>query len=152
MHLLDIIDSPDLVSILNEEGKVQAIQVLVNRLVTTGKLPEAHAESALRALLKREAVGSTGIGRGVAIPHARVDYVTAPVGAIGISPGIDFSAIDRKPVRVLFLLLSPVGSDRDHLEALALMGRLMQHADFAEAMGGARTGAEVLRLIRKLEG
>ncbi|MFO0982445.1 MAG: PTS sugar transporter subunit IIA [Planctomycetota bacterium] len=151
MRLLDIFDSLDCVAILAREEKVQAMQVLVDRLVASGKLDAAHREDALRALLKREAVGSTGIGRGAAIPHARVDYVTQPVGAIGISAGIDFGAVDHTQVRVLFLLLSPVGSDREHLEALGLVGQLLQNAALVEALGSARSGAEVLRLIRRHE-
>jgi mannitol/fructose-specific phosphotransferase system IIA component (Ntr-type) len=152
MKLQDLIDAPELIAVFDAGGKVAAIGLLVERLVVAGKLAREDAEDATRSLLKREAVGSTGIGRRVAIPHARVRYVTEPVAALGVARnGLDFAAVDSEPVKVLFLLLSPEGSDREHLEALGLVGTLAKQTSVIDALAAATTEAECLRILRKAD-
>jgi PTS system fructose-specific IIA component/PTS system nitrogen regulatory IIA component len=152
MRLQELIDRPELIAIVDVGDKVAAISLLVERLVTAGRLARDDAEDAMRALLKREALGSTGIGRRVAIPHARVSYVSSPVAALGIvRNGLDFAAVDAELVSVLFLLLSPEGSDREHLEMLGFIGKLAKQATVIDALASATSAAECLRIIRKAD-
>ena len=152
MKLQDLLDTPELVAVVDVGDKVAAIGLLVDRLVAAGKIARDDAEDAMRALLKREALGSTGIGRRVAIPHARVSYVSTPVAALGVvRNGLDFAAVDAELVKVLFLMLSPESSDREHLEALALIGRLAKQSTVIEALAGAASAVECLRIIRKAD-
>jgi len=93
------------------------------------------ADQILSALLNRERLGSTGVGEGVAIPHAKIPGMTELVACVGRVPGgVPFDAIDQKPVRLVFLLLVPENSAGAHLKALARVSRLLKDADFRAAL------------------
>jgi len=88
--------------------------------------------AAFAALQARESLGPTGVGHGVALPHARLDGLDEVVGAfIRIEKPLDFEAVDRQPVDLVFALFAPDGSGVDHLKALALVSRTMRNADIA---------------------
>ena len=98
--------------------------------------------------MDREAIGTTGVGQGVAIPHGRTDTVNSLVGAFGISKqGIDFDSLDGEPVHLVFLLLSPFDSGGHHLRALARISRLFKDKFFRQALIDARSVEEVLKII-----
>lgn len=100
-----------------------------------GVKPEALAAK----LAAREALGSTGVGAGVAVPHARVEGVTRPTAwFVRLARPIDFAAIDGGRVDLLFLLLSPAGDDQGHLAILAAMSRRLRMAGVAGALRSAR--------------
>jgi len=85
---------------------------------------------AFNALQDREALGPTGVGHGVALPHARVEGLDKVVGAfVRLEKPLDFDAVDRQPVDLVFALFAPDGSGVDHLKALALVSRTMRNAD-----------------------
>jgi len=91
----------------------------------------AHADEVLGALLTRERLGSTGVGEGVAIPHAKIPGLRSLVACFGRTlQGVPFDAIDYQPVRLIFVLLAPENSAGAHLKALARISRLLKNAEF----------------------
>src|ERR1700744_3033817 len=99
-----------------------AIRELVVALAKADALPESAVEEVVAALIKREQNGSTGFGKGVAVPHAKHPKVTKMIGTIGrSSEGLDFAALDHQPVYCIVLLLSPEGSAQQHLQAMNII-------------------------------
>ena len=99
------------------------------------------------ALTAREALGSTGVGTGIAVPHARLEDVQAPVGFfVSLQRPIDWSAIDGRPVDLIFLLLSPAANGA-HLTALAAVSRRLRDPLVAEGIRAARNAASIRALL-----
>ena len=110
-----------------ERSRDDAIRFLVAHLVGAGQLREECAEDAIRALLRREQLGSTGIGNGVAIPHAKIHGIAQVVGVIGPSQtGVPWDAVDSMPVHRICLFLSPIEQPGLHLRVLERVARLMR--------------------------
>ena len=121
-------------------------------LELTGALALAHPhikrEEIARALAERERDGSTGIGLGVAIPHARLPGVQKNLLAFGRSnQGLDFGSIDNKPVHLFFLLVVP--EDGSYLKELARLSQLCQDSAFVEHLRAATSPKEILSLLKK---
>lgn len=94
-----------------------------------GKQANLDANEIFTAVMERERLGSTGVGEGVAIPHARIAGLTKPIGAFArLEEGVDFEAIDELDCDLIFLLLAPKESGVDHLRALAKVSRVMRQA------------------------
>ena len=116
---------------------------------TTG----VDAERLVEALLARERLGSTGIGDGLAIPHAKLPGIPALVGSFGRSrTGIDFKAIDSKPSTLFFVLFAPTAGPGLHLNALARISRIFKSAAFRESILSAKDAADICRLIEAEDG
>jgi mannitol/fructose-specific phosphotransferase system IIA component (Ntr-type) len=106
--------------------KQQAIRAVLDRLVEVGALETEHREGVLAAILKREELGSTGIGRGVAVPHAKYAGLKTPLCAIAeFKFGIDFESLDGQPVRSICLLVSPPDFAGEHVRVLAELAHLL---------------------------
>src|SRR2546423_5128563 len=98
----------------------QAIEEFIKHLVSAGSIKPEHREPIVEAIKKRETSMSTGIGFGIAIPHASTSYVSEVVGIYGRSKtGIDFNSLDRKPVHIICLFLVPAGDFQKHINVLA---------------------------------
>jgi nitrogen PTS system EIIA component len=123
MALVGPIARPELVfSDLEVADRGEALRALAERVAATGLV--ADADALYRALLEREQLGSTGIGRGAAIPHCKVKGLRQGVLAVGIAhPPVDFGTPDGEPVSVFFLVLSPDDDPADHLQTLARISR-----------------------------
>jgi PTS system nitrogen regulatory IIA component len=94
----------------------------------------------LASLAERERLGSTGFGQGVAIPHGKIEGLSRIYGVfVRLGEGVDFKALDRVPVDLVFLLLSPPEAGAEHLKALAAISRVTRHAPTLEQMRGARS-------------
>jgi len=116
---LALLSVNDIVPDLRAKTKQEAIRETVARLSATGAIRKEQEEGLVQAVLRREDLGSTGIGDGFAVPHAEHPSIAAPVGAMAISPkGIDFDALDGQPVHYVFLFAYPTGQRVDHLRAL----------------------------------
>ena len=90
------------------------------------------------AVIERENLGSTSVGEGVAIPHARIPSLDKPVGAfVRLDEGVDFDAIDGRPCDLIFMLLAPHAAGADHLRALAQVSRTFRNADLRDALRAA---------------
>jgi mannitol/fructose-specific phosphotransferase system IIA component (Ntr-type) len=106
--------------------KPAAIRRLVEQLAAGGKLLQPDIDPVVGAIIDRERLGTTGMGKGIAIPHHRTEAVADSVGAIGIAPdGIDFESVDGLPTRMVILLLSPLERRREHAELLGRIARLL---------------------------
>jgi PTS system nitrogen regulatory IIA component len=125
---------------------------LVDGLVEAEAIPHAHREPALIALLKRESFASTGLGAGVAIPHARVPFVRDFVAAIGLSrDGVDFHAADGGPVKAVFLLFSPAEDPYGHLWLLGSIAGMIKRPRFIEALLRTSARDQILDRITEAE-
>jgi len=123
----------------------QALQVLTDALA---KASGVDARAAFDAVLIRERLSGTGMGEGVAIPHAFVPGVTRPIGAFArLEPAQDFDALDGRPADLVFLLLSPPDKGADHLKAFARISRFMRRADMREKLRAARGVDELAALF-----
>lgn len=123
---------------------------LIEPLVGDGTLDSV--DRVLEALLARERVLSTGIGQGIAVPHAISEAIPSPRLIVGLAPdGVDFQAMDGAPVEVFFVLLSPPDRAGHHIRLLARIARLARHPDFVSALRSCRSGADVVDHIRAYE-
>ncbi len=143
--------SPEVIRIpLENTEKDKIIAELIDLLSSANKLLDRDA--ALEAVLEREKIMSTGIGEGVAIPHAKTTAVDKLVAAFGITKGnVDFQAIDEKPVRLVFLLVGPLDPTGPHLQALSRISRLMHQSELREKLIGSRSSQEVLEALAQEE-
>ncbi|SHH51532.1 PTS sugar transporter subunit IIA [Marivita hallyeonensis] len=97
------------------------------------------AQDTVEALMERESLGPTGVGHGVALPHARLNGLDEVVGVfIRLEKPIDFDSIDRQPVDIIFALLAPVDAGVEHLKALALVSRTLRDANFCSKLRANR--------------
>lgn len=146
MILTDLI-SPRCIKVpLHATTKKEAIAELVDMLVTVKQLP--HREAIYDALIEREEVGSTGIGHGVALPHAKCIEVKDIYVACGISPqGVDFDALDRNPVHIFFLILAPRTAPGQHLKVMAGLTRLLSNASAREQLMTAANADAVFQVL-----
>lgn len=150
MELTEFI-SPNLVKLeLSSTKKVDAIKELIELLDKAGFVTDADVF--LKSVLEREKVGSTGIGKGIAIPHSRTSTVREVVVAIGRSKeGIEFEALDNRPVHLIFLIAAPVESGGLYLKALARLSRLLRYQEFRNELMEAKTIEEVIKIISSEE-
>lgn len=147
MKLHEIIPSEGIVLELEGTDRDAVLQELIDALESAGKVTAENRDDLLLHLLKREAVASTALGNGVAIPHAKVRYVSDFCGAVGISNGgIDFGAPDKEAVTVVFLFLSPEHAISGHLQLMAHIAGIARNQRYLRLLRQART----LRAIEEL--
>jgi fructose-specific phosphotransferase system IIA component len=152
MKLGEIIPEGGILDDLKSTQKEDVIKEMVAALVKTGRIEEGTSKKVIKALMDREELGSTGIGAGVAVPHAKHDSITDLVGAFGRSKkGINFDALDGEPVHVLFLLLSSKSASGAHLEALAYISRLVRDEKFVKFLRDAKDGAGLRELLNEAD-
>jgi nitrogen PTS system EIIA component len=152
MKLSEIIPEGCVQEDLKAGQKEDVIKEMVAALVTAGKLDDGSSKKVIKALMDREELGSTGIGAGVAVPHAKNDSVTDLVGVLGRSKkGINFEALDGEPVHVLFLLLSSRSASGTHLEALAYISRLVRDEKWVRFLKDAKDVKELRDLINEAD-
>ncbi|OZB19201.1 MAG: transcriptional regulator [Hyphomonas sp. 34-62-18] len=126
-------------------SRKQAIHVLCEALSDATGIGARAIED---AVMERERLGSTGVGEGVAIPHARLPGLSAPVGGfLRLAQGVDFEAIDDRPCDLIFMLLAPDGAGADHLRALAQVSRFFRQVAVRDGLRKARNEAEIKALI-----
>lgn len=126
---------------------------LLRELVgVVGSTTGASQDELLRAVQEREAVLSTGIGNGVAIPHGKSTEVGSLVLAAGVTPtGVDFEALDGQPVQLFFLLLGPESASGEHVKALSRISRLLRRDSFRSRLAAAGSAEEFLEVIAEAE-
>lgn len=145
MNLTDLLTPDRVISGLRVQSKAQLLAELSRR---AGKALGIDGDGVREALERREALGSTGVGQGIAIPHARVDGVRRISGLFArLERAIDFAAIDARPVDLVFLLLIPPDAGNEHLAALACVSRRLRDPG---AVHELRTTKEQSRLYAAL--
>src|SRR5829696_1975843 len=145
MKLKEFIVSDAIVAELQAADRDGVIRELVESLAAAGAVPTESVDEVVAALIKREQNGSTGFGKGVAVPHVKHPKVTKMAGAVGRSVnGVDFAALDHQPVYSVFLLLSPDNAPQQHLQAMNIVfsnlqrdviRRFLRQAATREAIG-----------------
>ncbi len=134
---------------LAREDRDSVIRELLSALVQGGGLEAGRVEAALEQIAKREKIGSTAIGGGVAIPHARVDFVSAPVVAYALlREGTDFRPLDGEAVRHVFLLLTPSDVDEAHIAVLRRITGFARKEVHLKALSGCPDPEAVAGVFR----
>jgi PTS system nitrogen regulatory IIA component len=109
---------------------------------------DLNPDAVFERLLERERLGSTGLGHGIALPHARVDDVIVPIGAfIQLRAGVEFDAIDDRPVDLAFALLVPQEADERHLQLLAGLAEMFNQKTLRKRLRNARSSSELLTTL-----
>jgi PTS system nitrogen regulatory IIA component len=135
VKICDILKQPLLLADLQAADKEGVLREMADHLAAHAVDVQAPAGEVLSALLNRERLGSTGVGEGVAIPHAKIGGLKNLVACFGRVPsGVPFDAIDYQPVRLIFVLLVPENSAGAHLKALARISRLLKNAEFRDRL------------------
>ena len=133
-----------------QQSKEEVIRELVELLENAGSIKAKDVQKLVQILMKRESLGSTGIGQGVAIPHGKTDCVTKLVAAFGVSrSGVNFDSLDGEPVSLFFLLVAPEDSAGPHLKALARISRLLKDKHFRNSLRAARDEKTLVKIIHE---
>jgi PTS system nitrogen regulatory IIA component len=155
MQLLDIL-APQRVALSGRNGsRIRTKSEAIRRLAELLAKSDASVDVATieDGLAKREEVQSTGVGAGVAIPHAKIDSLDHIVGALLLCPDpIGFDAIDGEPVSILFAVLGPVRSPGEHIKTLARVSRLLRDDAFRTTLVVAADGEAAFNMIARVEG
>jgi len=133
---------------MKDKKKPEVLSELCQLLAKAQKIKDSAA--VVQVLLEREGLGSTGIGQGIAIPHAKAENVNALAAAVGLSKkGIDFESLDGEPVHIVFLLVAPKETTADHLKALARISRLLKDKFVRAALKEAKTTNDVVKIVQE---
>lgn len=147
-HLANLLSENQIVPLLEAEESEEVISELVDILVERKLLEQKDRNRAIDSLQEREQRTSTGIGLGVAIPHAFLDGITDVLAIFGKSEkGIDFSSIDNSPVEFVLLFLVPEDQSQFHLKTLAIVARIFQDEDFRDELREAETTETILKVF-----
>lgn len=147
--LLEMVVPTAIVVPLAATDRDAAVGALVDALVRAGSLPEASRDDLASRILARERVHSTGIGLGVAVPHAKNPANTPLMVAVGVAPrGIDFASLDRHPVYSVVLLVSPENNPDEHLAAMEALIKHLSKDSFRRSLRQAQNPGDVLALLR----
>jgi PTS system nitrogen regulatory IIA component len=145
MKIKEFLSAADVAIDVRAADKGSLLKELACRAAAAVNLP---AEMVVAEIEKRDDLGSTGIGRGVAIPHARLREIKKPVGLLARLKGpIEFDAVDGQPVDLVFLLMLPASSQLDQLNALAAVARTLRDVDVLRKMRSATSSTELYRAV-----
>jgi len=149
VKLADLIDPVTIVEELAATSKEEVIPEMVASLAAAGKVKKQSIGGLIRALRAREKLGSTGIGEGLAVPHAKHESVKELIVTFGRSrKGLEFNALDGEPVHLVFLLLSSKEAPGQHLEALAYLSNLLRDKVLCRHLKEARDRAEIAAILK----
>jgi len=152
MKLQDFIQAKTIIPELVSTDRDSAIRDLVDVLVEAGAAPANLKEELIKSILDREKKGSTGFGKGVAVPHVKHVKIKKLAAAIGVSrKGIDFNALDKAPVFSVVLLLSPQDKPNEHLQAMEIVFSNLQKDQFRRFLRQATTVKEVQELLQEAD-
>lgn len=149
MELADLLTKEQVVTELKATDRWEAIEELIELLVSNGRVKSEHRDAILSVVKKREMSMSTGIGFGIGIPHASTDLIDEVTGAFGRSRnGVNFDALDNQPVTLVMLFLVPQGQFQKHLHTLAKIAKVLHKKEFRKMLEDAEDAAEMYQIIR----
>jgi len=150
MSLASLLTSEQIIPEMKATERWPAIVELIELLVGQGKIDPANRESILASLKQREETMSTGIGFGIAIPHASSEAVVEVVAAFGrSSQGIEFDALDNAPVKFVVLFIVPKNQFQTHLRTLASIAKFLNDRSVRESLASATTKEEILSIFQE---
>ena len=148
MKLRDFIVADAIIAELKATDRDGVIRELVSALATAGALPAESVDEVVAALIKREQNGSTGFGKGVAVPHVKHAKVSKMAGTVGRSVnGVDFAALDHQPVYSVVLLLSPENQPQQHLQAMNIVFSNLQKDMFRKFLRQSASREAIVELL-----
>jgi len=148
MKIMDFLNKKAITANLKAADKEGVIREMVELLSKADEIK--NKEELVKSLLMRESLGSTGIGQGIGIPHAKTQSVKELVAAFALSQkGVNFDSRDGEPVYIFFLLIAPEESAGPHLKALARISRMLKDKYFREMLRKAKDDKEILRIIQE---
>jgi len=148
MKITDFLSTNAILTDIKSAKKEDVIKELVDALINASEIDKRNRNKLIEALMARESLGSTAIGQGVAIPHAKSDCVEKLIAAFGLSKkGVDFDSLDGEPAYIFFLLVAPQESAGPHLKALARISRLLKDKYFRDSLRACEDGKNVLSII-----
>ncbi|MBN1908687.1 MAG: PTS sugar transporter subunit IIA [Pirellulales bacterium] len=148
MKFADFVSPEAIRADLKAQDKEGVIREMVQALLDAGRIDPKEQESIVKAILKREELGSTGIGRGIAVPHTKHPSVDQLVGTVAVSTeGVNFSSLDGEKVQLLFLLISPPDRPGDHLRALENISRQLRDETFCRFLKQSKSAEDIAQLL-----
>ena len=148
MQIMDFLSKKAIVTDIKSTKKNDVIEELVDALIESGDIEKRCRNKLIDSLMNREALGSTAIGQGIAIPHAKSDCVEKLVAAFGLSnKGVDFDSLDGEPAYIFFLLVAPQDSAGPHLKALARISRLLKDKYFRDTLRTCEDDKAIIKII-----
>ena len=152
MKLSEIVVENAIVPDLESSMRDEVINTLVDHLIENGAADAEIRPELISRLLDRERKGSTGFGRGVAVPHTKHPSVQKLVGTVGVSEsGVDFDSLDGERVQLFFLLISPPERPGDHLRALENISRQLRDETFCRFLKQSRTPEDIHQLLQEAD-
>ena len=148
MKLNDFIDVKALVPQMQAASRDEAVTELIDALVKSRSVTKSLRDELIKQIMDREKHGSTGFGKGVAVPHVKHEKIKKMVAAIGVSQqGVDFNALDKAPVYGIVLLLSPKNKPDEHLQAMENIFSNLQKDTFRRFLRQATTREDMAELL-----
>lgn len=146
MKITDLLKKDTVIIDLAATSKAAAIDEMTKKLDQAGRLNSL--DGFREAILKRESQSTTGIGEGIAIPHAKTDAVKTPSILFAKSTkGVDYESLDGQPAHLLFMIAASAGANNEHLETLSRLSSLLMDAKFRESLLAAQSPEEVINII-----
>ncbi len=153
MKLSEIVIEKAIVPQLQSSERDEVVHELIESLVAAGAAPAEIKDELIASVLEREKKGSTGFGKGVAVPHVKHPSVKKISAAIGLSDrGVDFNALDMQPVFSVFLLLSPADSPEEHLQAMEIIFKNLSIDTFRRFLRQSSSVDEIQTLLEDADG
>ena len=150
MQIMDFLSKKAIVMDIKSTKKEEVIKELVDALVNSGDIEKRSRNKLIDSLMARESLGSTAIGQGIAIPHAKSDCVDKLIAAFGLSKkGVDFDSLDGEPTHIFFLLVAPEDAAGPHLKALARISRMLKDKFLKDSLILAKDEKTMLNIIAK---
>ena len=148
MKIVDFLSREAIIPEIKATKKEDVIKELVDALIDAGEIDKRSRPKLIEALMGRESLGSTAIGQGIAIPHAKCDCVEKLIAAFGLSrKGVDFDSLDGEQAYIFFLLVAPQDSAGPHLKALARISRLLKDKYFRDSLRNCQDKASIIAVI-----
>ena len=148
MQIMDFLSKKAIITDIKSTKKEDVMKELVDALINAGEIEKRCRTKLIDALMVRESLGSTAIGQGIAIPHAKSDSINKLVAAFGLSKkGVDFDSLDGELAYIFFLLVAPQDSAGPHLKALARISRLLKDKYFRDTLRTCADEKSVVKII-----
>ena len=152
MKFADFVCFEAIIPQLKAADRDGVIAELISALDKAGRLGNKNCQKIIKAVIKRENEASTGMGKGVAVPHVKYEAVKDVVAVVGLSGGgIDFSSLDKQPVFSVILLLSPADNPDKHLQAMETIFKHLQQERFRRFLRQCQTAEQIKDLLREAD-